>query len=413
MKSENDIGVKPPGKKLLRRITYMFVGIMLLLTFFSSTINNMGLIRVIAADVKAGRLTYRLTGSAVATPANIKYIYPLYSFTLESIDVKVGDVVVKGQTLAAFNVKELEDELKSKVRELESSKAEMRTESMDYNFDIKDAESKAASARNELAVSSELFRSGAETSVNVEKLKEESDAADRELEKLRDEKAAALVDLQREADELEQDIDSLKSDIDSHKALLSPADGYIWEINAQAGSVPDNSKPMIRIAGYGSSYRAEFSVDASEGKNLKAGDKMIINIPSMDGKKIEAQVGSARLERTASGAEVTVSAEFDGTGLKGGEMLEIEITKESRFSDTIIPNSAVRKDASGRNYVYVIKERKSSLGREYYLQKAFIYIEASDKNETAVASGLSLFESVVAESDRPVMEGDRVKIKKE
>jgi hypothetical protein len=61
----------------------------------------------------------------------------------------------------------------------------------------------------------------------------------------------------------------------------------------------------------------------------------------------------------------------------------------------------------------VIKERKSSLGREFYLQKAFIYIEASDKLNSAVEDGLNPFERVVTESSRPVFAGDRVKIQRD
>jgi HlyD family secretion protein len=63
--------------------------------------------------------------------------------------------------------------------------------------------------------------------------------------------------------------------------------------------------------------------------------------------------------------------------------------------------------------VYVIKERKSSIGREFYLQKAYIYIRASDKVNAAVSEGLRSFEKVVAESSRTVMAGDRVKTQRD
>lgn len=413
MTIEDKIEVKPAGKKLLKKVTYLFIAIMLLLTFFSSTINNLGLIRVVAAEVRAGKLEYRISGLAVATPADIREIFPEYALNVKSLEVKDGDTVKKGQLLAVFDVKELEEALKVKARELESARAKIRAETLNYDFAIKNAEKEAASSRNELDVSLELYIAGAETQANIEKRKDESEKDERELDKLLEEKAAALSEMRRGADELERDIASLKSDIAGFRVLLSPVDGYIWEINAQRGAMTDTSRPIFKIAGNGGGFSAEFTVDAAEGKNLKAGDKMKITVPSMDDKKIDAQISSIKPAGAGSGAELEISASFDGAGLKGGEMIEIEITRESEFSDTIIPNSAVRKDFSGRDFVYVVKERESSLGKEYYLQKAFIYIKASDMKETAVASGLSPFESVVAESDRPVTAGDRVKLRRE
>ncbi|MEN6314141.1 MAG: HlyD family efflux transporter periplasmic adaptor subunit [Clostridiaceae bacterium] len=413
MTIEDKIELKPAGKKLLKKITYLFIAIMLLLTFFSSTINNLGLIRVVAADVRAGRLEYSISGLTVATPAEIKEIFPECALNVESLEVKDGDSVVKGQILAVFDVKDLEKALKVKERELESARAKIRAETLNYDFTIKNAEKKAASSKNELAVSLELYVAGVESSANIEKLRNESETDERELDKLMAEKAAAMSEMQRGADELEQDIASLKSDIVGFRVLLSPADGYIWEMNAKRGAMADTSGPIFKIACNGGRFNAVFTVDKPEAKNLRAGDKMKITVPSMDDKKIDAQISSIKPAGTSSGTELEISASFEGAGLKGGEMIEIEITRESEFSDTIIPNSAVRKDVNGRDFVYVVKERESSLGKEYYLQKAFIYIKASDMKETAVASGLFPFECVVAESDRPVTAGDRVKLRRE
>ena len=412
MTNENGSAINPARKRVLKKATYIFVFLMLALTFFSSTLYNLGLIRVVSADVRTGRLSYSITAHSVVTPMNVQEIYVEHELTVKSLKVKSGDIVKKGQLLAEFDVADLEEEMKAKALELEGKRAGIELAALRYDFDIKAAEEKSAAARKELGNAEALYRAGAETAVNVEKLKKESEAADRGLKKLSAEKAADLAGLQSEAETLDQSIGLLKADIDKYEALRSPMDGYIWEMNAQKGTLADTSKPVFKLANNGGVFRTQFTVGMEEGKNLSAGDPISIIVPSMDNQRMDTEIGAISLVRTDENTVLEITASIDLPGLKGGEMLEIRITKESGFYDFIIPNSAVRLDASGRNYVYVIKEKKSSLGKEYYLQKAFIYAEASDKADTAVTSGLSPFERVVAESDRPVMAGDRVKIQR-
>jgi multidrug efflux pump subunit AcrA (membrane-fusion protein) len=138
---------------------------------------------------------------------------------------------------------------------------------------------------------------------------------------------------------------------------------------------------------------------------------MTITVPSLQNKSIKAKISTIKPAQSENGLEITASV--NEPELKGGEMINVSIKKESGSYDCIIPNAAVHTDESGRKFAYVIKERKTSLGKEYYLQKAFMYVAASDQNETAVESGLSILEKVVTKSDRPVMAGDRVKIHKE
>lgn len=405
--------IKPVRKKILRRTIYIFVAVLLLLTFLSSTINNLGLVRVVAGDVGSGRLSYDFENDVIVTPRQIQEIYLNRTLRADSIKVKKGDIVSKGQLLAEFDVDELSKALSLKVSELERKKVETNLAANVSSLAIKNAVEKTAVAQKTLDDTIELFKAGAETAANIEKMKIALEDAKSEHEKLQAEKKAAITKAHIELEQLEESILSLQTDIDRFKALCSPVDGYIWEIGVTRGAVIDTVKPVFKIADNSSGFHAEFTVKAQEGKYLVVGDSVTVRIPSLENFKIDAKISSMDLVRADTGNTLKINVLFDRPDLKGGELAEISIKKASGIYNLIIPNTAVRTDTNGRKYVYVIKEGKSSIGMEFYLQKAYIYIKASDKVHTAVSDGLNPFEKVLIESDRTVMAGDRVKIQRD
>lgn len=395
-------------KKVLMRAVAVFFGIMLVLTFFSSTLNNLGLTRVEAVMVRSGNLSYIVEGQANAVPQIIRDVYTQQSLRVKNVLVKKGQTVKKGQLLAQLDVEDIVKEIKGTTLDVEFKKTQMALASKKYDIDLKISMDKSLDEKKALATALELYKSGAETQVNIDNLKSACQAADNDYQKLLEQKAADIAVLQNELEKLNLNLHSLQAWLEKNISLLSPIDGYIWEINIQEGAFTSTAQPSFKIAGNGG-FCAHFTVTAEEGKLLRVGDAITITIPSLNDKKLESKINLIENSKTISKA-LEVTALIDYPELKGGEMLSININKESGFYSSIIPNSAVFTDSSGKKFAYVIKERKSSLGKEFYLQKAFIYIAAANKNETAVASGLSSVEKVVTKSEKPVMSGDRVKL---
>ncbi|NLV35862.1 MAG: HlyD family efflux transporter periplasmic adaptor subunit [Clostridiaceae bacterium] len=405
--------IQPTRKKILRRTIYIFVAVLLLLTFLSSTINNLGLIRVVAADVGSGRLSYDFENDVIVTPQQIEEIYLNRALKVDSIKVEKGDIVSKGQLLAEFDVDELSKDLSLKVSELESKKVETNLAVNVSSLAIKNAVEKTAAAQKAHDDAIELYEAGAETAANIEKMKIALEDAKSEYEKLQAEKAATAAKAHIELKQLEESILSLQTDINRLKALYSPVDGYIWEIGINRGATTDTAKPVFKIADNSRGFHAEFTVKTQEGKHLVVGDSVTVRIPSLENVKMDAKISSIDLVRADTGNALKINLIFDRADLKGGELAETSIKKSSGIYNLIIPNAAIRVDTNGRKYAYVIKERKSSIGKEYYLQKAFIYVSASDNVNTAISDGLKPFEKVVIESSSTVMAGDRVKIQRD
>jgi multidrug efflux pump subunit AcrA (membrane-fusion protein) len=397
-------------KKIVGTMGGVFIAAMLLLTFLSSTIHNLGLIRVECEDVKAGNLVYTLEKQTASTPANIYDIFAERELRVESLLVKNGQRVEKGQLLAKFDMSDIKEEIKSKELELESRKEEKELMAYKYDLDIESGKKSAAGAEKELLAAAELQEAGAETQANVEKLRKVYETADMDYRKLLEEKASNLAIKQNEADTLRRSINALKASLKRCEALYSPVDGFLWESNVQEGAPAGTAKPVFRIA-YKEGVRIQFTVSMEEGKHLTAGDTMTVSVPALHKEIAKIKISAVSPSKTENGVEV--SAFIEDPELRGGEMVTISMEKESEGYDFLVPNSSVRTDSNNRKFVYVVKEKKSRLGKEYYLQKAFIAVEASDKTNTAVSSGLSFFEKVVTGSDRPVMAGDRVKLYRE
>lgn len=410
---ENACTIKPVRKKVLKRAIYIFAITMLLLTFFSSTLNNLGLTRVVAANAGSGRLIYSVEAQTIVTPLELMEIYPDNALRVKSINVGKGGNVSKGQALAEFDVEELSEELNAKAAELEIKKLEADLTEQRRKFEIKSAGDKVVSAQRALDEATALYDVGAETAAKIEALRTALEGAKGEFERLQMENKAAQAKSRIELDQLEEGIASLKTRIAEAKTLYSPIDGCIWEIEACKGAVADITKPLFSIANNRGGFHAEFCVTMQEGKYLSEGDDVTVNIPSLDKRGINTVIRSIVSERNDTDTVLKIDVLLDDADLKGGELAEISIKKESGIYNTIVPNSAIREDQNGRKFVFVIKERESSLGREFYLQRAFIYVKASDKLNTAVEDGLNPFEKVVIESSRPVFAGDRVKIQRD
>lgn len=105
--------------------------------------------------------------------------------------------------------------------------------------------------------------------------------------------------------------------------------------------------------------------------------------------------------------QVTVALKSDDVTM--GETFDLEFSKESTTSYTLVPNGAINKDNEGY-FIYQIKKRKGILGGEFYVKKVPVYIGDSDDENTVITKGIGFFEPIVLLSDRPLSDGETVKV---
>lgn len=115
-------------KDWVKNAIIIFLVLMLILTFFSNTIMNYSLPEVSAQYAKNSTISEQIRGSGTIEASDTYEVKIDETRTIETIHVKVGDVVEKGQLLLTLNEKESE--------ELETAQADFDKMNLKYQQDI-------------------------------------------------------------------------------------------------------------------------------------------------------------------------------------------------------------------------------------------------------------------------------------
>lgn len=122
-------------REWVKTAAIIFLTIMLLLTFFSNTIMNYSLPEVSAKYVQSGSLSEQIRGTVTVEAAQQYEVkFSGSSRVVESVEVKQGDTVQKGQVLIRFEEGDSPD-LEAAEKELETVQNTYRTKLLDTGAD--------------------------------------------------------------------------------------------------------------------------------------------------------------------------------------------------------------------------------------------------------------------------------------
>lgn len=124
-------------REWVKNVAIIFLSIMLVLTFFSNTIMNYSLPEVATQYVQSGSITAKVRGTGTIEASDPYNLIVNDTRVIESIPVKVGDVVEKGDTLFMLEGKESE-ELKTAREELISLEVALDSAVLAYEAKILD-----------------------------------------------------------------------------------------------------------------------------------------------------------------------------------------------------------------------------------------------------------------------------------
>lgn len=101
-------------KRTIAVIAACFFSVVLILTFFSNTIQNASLPEITAQYVTSGKVYERISGSGIAEADKTLNIYPKCSGVIAEISVRIGDMVKKGDPLCTITPEDASSETESK-----------------------------------------------------------------------------------------------------------------------------------------------------------------------------------------------------------------------------------------------------------------------------------------------------------
>lgn len=351
---------------------------------------------------------------------------------VDSVQVDIGDRVVKGQTLMRIHAPEYKDQVEHKRGLLGQAEAEVRQ----AEAQVVSAEAAASSAKSlvaqaeasvgradadyarwqsELNRIQQLVSKGSVTA----KLADETASQFQSAEAAKKEMLASIESAKARHRESEAQIKTAQADVDAAKAKLkvaqaeldqaetmlqyselkSPFDGFVTSRHVDAGHYvqpagASDSRPLITIANL-SKVRVFVNVPESEAawvdagfEKAEAGDSVTILSPTLPGGKLEARVTRTGLQLDPQSRTLSVEVDLINSDLKllPGSFVTTKILLEQRDNVLVLPIAAIVKSSDGTRCC-VVENGK--------IQFRAIEIGMRAGDEIEIVSGLEGTENVV------------------
>jgi multiple sugar transport system permease protein len=399
------------------KISALFFFVMVLLFFFSNTINNLTIPKVAVVSPKTGALLFKIEEEGIIHEKNEIALYSQYQRWIEEINVSAGDRVTKGQVLMTFDKTQIRNELYMEeirlkkinvsLTQLNNKKQQLidKYENIEFKNALADTEQKKEIYEEKLKLSD----LGIESKSSIMNARNEYFAAQTRLEAIKLEHLTLLDDLDAQINSLLLDLDlqrsiiaRLEDELSNKSSVLSPVDGIIKQVNYIQGEQTSTSRPLFSIGVLGELI-CELSLQ--EGKESLISENDEVEIIANE-KIIHSKVDKIIFDNVNKNLKVQIKLSEADKALYGKKCL-VRFEKKSQLYDVIIDKKALGKDSIG-NFVYVIKEKRTILKNEYYVKKVYVDIYGSDNQYAAVKSGLNGSDYVVVDSSKPVYDGSRV-----
>lgn len=238
----------------------------------------------------------------------------------------------------------------------------------------------------------------------------ESQETTLKIEKITTEKNAAETAYTRE--EQEKAINDLKAKIEAMKnapeetIVTAPIAGRIVSMDFVPGNSITSGTQITSIEVADKGYTCEVTMTAVEAARLQIGMECSI-VDSWQFNDVKAVISQIRNDTSSQGKNKIVIITLTGNVSEGLNM-NFSIGEKSQYYDTVLPNSAIREDSEGK-FVLVVESKKTPLGVRYTAVRKDVEVILSDNTKSAV-SGIQYSEFVITSSQRPLDNGQQVRL---
>lgn len=406
------------GKKITGKLLVIFTVMMVLLTFFSNTINNFTLPRVTLESPVRGALIKEISGKGTVEAKSVYEEYIDTNLKVLEVNVKAGDSVKKGQPILSLDIEELKASLQyenAKYRQMQIALLKLKDNNklQSYDSNIASAAENLEKQKKNYQDIKTLYDSGIESAYKLKDAETAVNSAQRSYDSAVQAKEDFIRDNLRDIENAELNLEiqarklqSLNKKVANNGVYTAPADGVITELNFSKGTMANSTKPLFKLADASGGFQLTIPVDRDLAAYVKPGDKVDVGITSLGGKTVAGKLARIK-ENLQDGDYKDLLIDIEDEELQGGESAQIIISKRTGQYPALVPNSAVYADSDGY-YVYVIKKRDSPLGAESYVQRVDVTVGDSDSTMTAVLKGITPMDKVVSSSTKALSDGDRV-----
>lgn len=375
-------------KRTIQIVFIVFIGLLLLLTFFGNTLQSLTLPKVRTEPLVAGSLIFAFEGRGMLKPFTEAQLTNPAGWKVQKILAKEDERVKKGQKLIEYDSKTAERELDNEIANLKKMNIELQN------------------------------------------LQDQFIQSSREEDKLDIRSASRAIEtLKLDLDTQERIIDELRDRLASGRELKAPFDGIVTTLNAVEGLA--SGEPDVVITNDSHGYRVDIPADFALLTRLEIalGSKVEVEVEVqnvqeqqtriLEGTIVEIADAEPRDEPFESGdeggqtrtiAQKVVRIKVEDPELKGGEQAWINIEKRSRQEGLVVSNEAIHQERDGM-FVYKVDEQRGALGNVFVVSKVPVQPTERNDHETLIQSD-SLYEGdlLILESSEPLQDGERIRL---
>lgn len=450
---------KTSGKALV-----IFIVVMAALTFFSNALNEMVMPVVTTTSIQRGSLDYRVNADGVLSAAGMYPIQAPIEARVTEILVKIGQSIQAGDPLLNLDCQEvlstrhktLIDALNQVAIDRQNynwAKADISTDSLDtleyrrknltsaelklddaqkalddlVSEDAKEADIKRQQSRVKTAQENvdyykrrlEQYTTSREymrTSRTLTAAEQALDIAWRDYfdtyamlngaqrvnqEKLR-EAAIRHVEYGGSATELIPH----NRDIRYPATLYASAGGEVITINAKLGEALSTSTPALTLSDDAKGLSLIVTVDSDDASLIQVGAQSEVVVDEQYEECLIESIAPSADENGKYDVALSIPKGIGSIGLRAS----MRYHSKSVSYDTLIPLTALREDGAGK-FVYMIESRSGSLGDTLIVKRVDVQVLDSDQTRAAVQASLTQRDVLVLRSERPLSDGDRIRLK--
>jgi RND family efflux transporter MFP subunit len=319
-------------------------------------------------------------------------VVPRVNGRLQTVTVKLGDPVSKGQIIARVEDREIQEQVRGAEASYQVSQASIRQREADLKL-----------AKTNLDRSRSLF----ERQLLPQQTYDDTEA--------RYQAALAQVDLARaQFEQAKARLDELKVTL-SNTIILSPVDGFVGKRFLDPGAFASTNAPVASVVDI-SRVRMVANLVERDVRRVPAGTGANVEVDAFPGEKFKGRVSRIApiFDPATRTAEIEVEVPNAGFRLKPGMYARVQLTVDQKANALTVPRSALVA-VDGKNGVFVAVKpdgaQPAARGNQASVMTArFLAVETGirDGESIEITSGLPDGAEVITTGAGGLKDGDRI-----
>lgn len=306
-------------------------------------------------------------------------VVPKVSGRLQSVSVRLGDPVRKGQALAQVEDREVREQVRQAEASFEVARATVRQREADLKF-----------AQTALDRSRSLF------SRNLLPRQTLDDA------EARNQAAEAQLDLARaQFNQSQARLDELRITL-ANTTIPSPVDGFVAKRNLDTGAFASQNSPVVSVVDL-STVRMVANLIEKDAKRVQAGTEAAVEVDAYPGERFKGRVARVApvFDPATRTAEMEIEVPNPAGRLKPGMYARVNLTVGVRENALVVPRNAV-VDIEGKRGVFVPQQNRASFRA--------VQTGLQDENRVEITNGLDEGSHVITTGALALRDGDPIQL---